>query len=122
MVIIRAIMNVLPEKQKEVKQTLLALIDQPKKGEGCLSYGISSDIEDGNIFYLISEWETRRHLEKFLRSDGFGVLLGTKSLLTEPLKIDILTVSNSEGGEAVDFVRTKRNSFIRSIDERKLVS
>ena len=122
MVVFRAIMNVLPEKQKEVRQTLLALIDRPEMGEGCLSNGVSSDIGDDNIFYLISEWETRRHLEKFLRSDGFSVLLGTKSLLTEPLKIDILTVSNSESGETVDFVRTKSNSFSRCTDEKRLAS
>ncbi len=122
MVIIRAIMHVIPEKQKEVIQTLLSLINRPEMGEGCLSNGIFSDIEDGNAFSLISEWETRQHLEKFLRSDGFSVLLGTKSLLSEPLKIDILTVSNSEGVEAVDLVRTTSNSFPLRTAERRLVS
>jgi quinol monooxygenase YgiN len=122
MVIIRAIMNVLPEKQKEVMLTLLALIDRLDMKEGCLSYGVSSDIEDGNIFYLISEWDTRQHMEQFLRSDRFSVLLGTKSLLFEPLKIDILTVSNSEGGEAVDLVRTKSSSFSRCTAERRLMA
>jgi len=115
-------MNVLPEKQKEVLQTLLSFNDRLEMGEGCLSYGISSDIEYGNIFYLISEWETRQHLEKFLRSDSFSVLLGTRSLLSEPLKIDILTVSNFEGVEAVDLIRTKSNSFSRRTAERRLTS
>jgi quinol monooxygenase YgiN len=122
MVILRAIMNVLPEKQKEIMQTLLALLDRPEMGEGCLRYGISIDIEDGNIFYLISEWETRQHLEDYLRSNRFSVLLGTKSLLSEPLKIDILTVSISEGGGAVDLVRAKSNSFSLCSAERRLTS
>ncbi len=62
MVIIRTVMNVLPEKQKEVLLTLLGLLQQPKKEKGCMSYEIFSDIEDKNIFNLISAWETCQHL------------------------------------------------------------
>ncbi|MFH0994346.1 MAG: antibiotic biosynthesis monooxygenase family protein [Pseudomonadota bacterium] len=98
-------MNVLPEKQKEVLQTLLSLIEPPGKELGCLSYGIYCDIEDKNLFNLISEWETRQHLDHHMGSDRFSVLLGTKSLLCEPIKIQILSVSESEGNEAVDSVR-----------------
>jgi len=39
----------------------------------------------------------------------FSVLLGTKSLLCEPLKIQIFKVSDPEGIEAVNSVRKKRN-------------
>jgi hypothetical protein len=42
-------------------------------------------------------------------SAKFGVLLGTKSLLCEPLKIQIFTVSDSERIEAVNPVRKKQN-------------
>lgn len=98
-------MNVLPEKQKEVLQTLLAMVEPPGKEKGCLSYGIFCDIEDKNIFNLISEWDTRQHLNHFMRSERFSVLLGTKSLLNEPLKIQILSISDSEGIEAVNLAR-----------------
>lgn len=107
MIMVRTILNVLPEKKKEVLLTLLSLIDLPEKENGCLSYGIFADIEDENIFNLISEWQTRQHLEHHMRSDRFSVLLGIKSLLSEPLKIQIVTVSNSEGIEAVNAVRKK---------------
>jgi len=109
MILVRIIMNVLPEKQKEVLQTLLSLIEPSEKEKGCLSYGIFCDIEDKNAFSLISEWNTRQHLDHHIRSDRFSVLLGTKSLLCEPLKIQIFTVSGSEGIEAVNSVRTKIN-------------
>ena len=108
MIIVRIIMNVLPEKQKEVMQTLLSMIESPGKESGYLSYGIFCDIEDKNVFNLISEWETRKDLDHHMRSDRFSVLLGTKSLLCEPLKIQIFTVSHSEGIEAIDAVRSKR--------------
>jgi quinol monooxygenase YgiN len=112
MIIVRIIMNVLPEKQKEVMQTLLSMIESPGKESGYLSYGIFCDIEDKNVFNLISEWETREYLNDHIKSYRFSVLLGTKSLLCEPPQIEIHTVSRSEGMEAIDAVRCKRTQYI----------
>lgn len=98
-------MNVLPEKQKEVLQTLLSLVDPMTKEKGCLSYCIFADIEDEDVFNAISEWETRQHLDRHLKSDRFSVLIGTKSLLRKPLKIQIITAAHVEGIEAVNLVR-----------------
>jgi quinol monooxygenase YgiN len=109
MIVLVTIMNVLPEKQKEVLQTLLSMVELPEKETGCLNYGISCDIEDKNVFNLISAWKTRQHLNLHMRSERFSVLLGTKSLLCEPLKMQIFTVSESEGIEAVESARNKRN-------------
>jgi quinol monooxygenase YgiN len=109
MIVVRIIMNVLPEKQKEVMQTLLSMVESPEKKGGYLSYGIFCDIEDKNVFNLISEWKTRKDLDDHIKSYRFSVLLGTKSLLCEPPKIEIHTVSHSEGMEAVNSVRKKRN-------------
>jgi len=108
MIVVRIIMNVLPEKQKEVMQTLLSMIESPGKDNRYLSYGIFCDIEDNNVFNLISEWKTRKDLDDHMKSYRFSVLLGTKSLLCEPLQIGIHTVSHTEGMEAIDAVRSKR--------------
>jgi len=105
--VIRTIMNVLPEKQKEVLQTLTSMVVPPGNEKGCLSYCIYNDIEDQNVFNLISEWETRRYLDQHMRSERFSVLLGTKSLLSEPMQIQILTIESPEGMEAVNAVRKK---------------
>ena len=105
--VIRTIMNVFPEKQKEVLQTLLSMVTPAEKEKGCLSYGIYSDIQDEHVFNLISEWKTRQQLDQHMRSDRFGVLLGTKSMLAEPMKIQIFSVSDTEGMEAVNAVRKK---------------
>jgi len=111
MILVRIIMNALPEKQKEVRQTLLSIMAPPGKDSGYLSYGIFCDIEDQNVFNLISEWKTRRQLDHHMRSDRFSVLLGTKSLLCEPLQIRIFTVADSKGIEAVHSARKKPDSF-----------
>ncbi len=105
MIIVRIVMNALPEKQKEVMQTLVSMIEPTGKEKGCRSYEVFRDIEDKNVFGLIEVWETRDDLKRHMRSDRFGVLLGIKSLLCEPSKIRIYTVSHSEGMEAIHAAR-----------------
>jgi len=108
MVIVSITMNVLPEKQLEVMQTLISMIEPTGKEAGCLSYAVFCDIEDKNRFCLLEEWESRKDLDQHISSHRFGVLLGTKTLLCEPPKVQISTVSRSEGMEAIDAVRSQR--------------
>jgi quinol monooxygenase YgiN len=107
-IIIRITMNALLEKRTEVMQTLLSMIEPTEKESGCLSFHASRDIEDQNGFDMIVKWKTREDLDHYIRSDRFSVLLGTKSLLGEPLQIEIHTISHSEGNEAIDAIRGKR--------------
>ena len=108
MIVVRITMNVLPEKQKELVQTLLSMVEPPKNGDGLISYAIYRDIEDINAFNLISTWETRDHLKRHLNSERFGVLLGIKSLLRLPIEIEILTILAVEGMEVVKVARNKK--------------
>ena len=110
MIIIRTFINVLPEKRKEVLQTLLSLVKPSGSEKGCLSYAVFRDIEDKNAFDLISEWSTREDLERHVKSDRFGVLLGTRTLLRAPPSIRIHTVSNSEGMEMIEAIRNKKKN------------
>lgn len=83
------------EKQKEVMQTLVSMIKPVSREKGCLSYEVYRDIEKQNIFSLLAEWDTRKNLDHHIKSDKFGVLLGTQSLLYESPSIQIYTISNS---------------------------
>lgn len=111
MIILRITMNALPEKQKEVMQTLLSMIEPTAKERGCLSYEAFCDIRDPNVFTLLEAWENREDLQDHLNSDKFGVLLGTKGLLREPQKIQIYAVSHSEETEAVRAARVNKSPF-----------
>ncbi|MBW2668596.1 MAG: antibiotic biosynthesis monooxygenase [Deltaproteobacteria bacterium] len=108
MIIVRITMNVCPEKRKEVMQTLLSMIEPTRQEKGCLGYHVFQNTEDENYVSIIGEWETREDLEQHVRSDRFGILLGTKSLLKEKKRIQIYTISHSEGMETVNTVRDKR--------------
>jgi len=107
-IIIRIAMNALPQKQKELMQTLLSMSEFMGKQKGCLSHYVFQDIEDENVFCLIDEWETRKDLDDYIKSDRFSVLLGSKSLLYEPPKIQIHAVSHSEGMESINVAMGKR--------------
>ena len=108
MIIVSLTMNAFLDKQTEVMQTLLSMIEPTENERGCLSCHVFLDIEDKNVFSLIEEWEAREDLDRYIKSDRFSVLLGTKSLLSEPPQIKIHTVSHSEGMEAVNAARGKR--------------
>ena len=110
MIVVRISLNVLPEKHLEVLQTLLSMIEPTGKEIGCLSYAVLADIEDKCLFSLLAEWESREDVDRHIRSRRFGVLLGSRTLLCEQPKIQIHTVSNSEGMEAVHTARNKHTS------------
>ncbi|UCD33871.1 MAG: antibiotic biosynthesis monooxygenase [Desulfobacterales bacterium] len=96
MIIARITMDVRPEKRKEFMQTLLSLIEPTRQEKGCRGYHVFQNIEDENFVSIIGEWETREDLNRHVRSDRFGILLGTKSLLKEKKRIQIYTISHSE--------------------------
>lgn len=105
MIVVRIRMTVIPEKQKELVQTLLSMVSSTEKEAGCLDYALYCNMEDKNVLTLLEEWETRKDLDRHLRSDTFGILLGTRSLLKAPHGIHIYTVQQSEGITAVDNAR-----------------
>ena len=113
MIIIRITMEALPEKQKEVVQTILSLMASVEKEAGCLSYALFSEMKDKNLLCMIEEWESREKLDNYLKSDFFGVLLGTKSLLLQAHSIQIHTVRKTEGMEAVIAAREIKNENSR---------
>jgi quinol monooxygenase YgiN len=102
MIIVRITMNVRPEKRKEVMQTLLSLIEPMRQEKGCLDYHVFQNIEDENSVSIIEEWKAREDLDRHMRSDRFGILLGTKSLLKDKQRILIHTISHSEGMKVVN--------------------
>lgn len=111
MIVVRIILNVLPEKHLEFTQTLLSLIEPTRKETGCLSYSLSCDVEDKNCFNLLEEWGSRKDLDDHIGSHRFGVLLGSKSLLRKPLEISIYTISAADGMEVVNSMRKNQTNF-----------
>jgi quinol monooxygenase YgiN len=77
-------MTAFPSKRKELLQTIKALIQSIRRVKGCTNCSACQDVEDKNTFYLVEKWKTQSDLDNHLRSDLFGVLLGTKNLMSNP--------------------------------------
>ncbi|WP_041279299.1 putative quinol monooxygenase [Desulfobacula toluolica] len=107
MIVVRITLNVRAEKQMELLQTLLSLIEPVKKEKGCKSYAIFCDIKDKNSFCIMEEWTTQKDLNRHLKSLRFGVLLGTKPLLQKPPIVRIHTKAGVQGMAAVEEARAQ---------------
>ena len=93
-------MNVRPEKRKELRQTIRSIVQEVRKENGCVDSTFYQNFENENDFFLIEEWENRQALDDHLRSAGFTVLMGARSLLSRPPEIMIHSVSQSSELEA----------------------
>jgi quinol monooxygenase YgiN len=54
------------------------------------------DIEDENLIYLRTEWQTKRNLDAHLRSPLFSVLLGAMKLLDKEPEINIVATATRQ--------------------------
>jgi hypothetical protein len=64
-------------------------------------------VEDGEIFFLTVDWETRASLEQAVRSDSGGALLGAIDLLSETARVRL---GNNEPWEGTDSLKRMRKT------------
>jgi quinol monooxygenase YgiN len=100
MILVIMEMTTLTAKRKEFFQTVQALIKSIRKEKGCIKCSACQDVENENTFCMIQGWETQKELDRYLQSDLFEVLLGTKNFLREPWEINFNTVLSTAGIEA----------------------
>jgi quinol monooxygenase YgiN len=105
MIIATIKMKSITEKRSELLQTLRSMTKQIQELEGCKSCNFYQDVENENNFSVIEEWETQEHMDNHLKSDMFSALIGVKSLLVEPVDVNIKAVSYTAGMEAVNKAR-----------------
>jgi quinol monooxygenase YgiN len=95
LVIIR--MRVLPEKQKELSQTIASLIGSIRTEKGCRRCDFCRSMENENELFLLEEWDTEGNVKGHLQSERFRVLRGAmNNLLQKPYEMIFYTV---EGGK-----------------------
>ena len=93
--------SVPPENRKEFLQTLHLLFNRIRCEKGCNGYNAYQDVENDNAFIFIEEWETQADLDRHLRSDRFGVLVGALKLLSDTPEIKFNMLSQTREIEAL---------------------
>lgn len=96
MIIMTQNLNVKPKKRKEFVQTIFDLMVPFRRINGCISLHCCQSIEDQNCFILISKWKTQADMDVYMKSDGFEVLQGAKTLLKGRMeqKFDVVSFSS----------------------------
>ncbi len=101
MIVLTLRMRVGPGNRDNLLQVVRRMLEPNRVETGCLSYHFYQDIEDGNAFIFVEEWESGADLEAHIRTESFRELLAVMDLLIEPPKLDIHTVSHAAGIEFV---------------------
>ena len=97
MIIFLIEIKALPEKRKELVQTIQAIGERTRKEKGCMRFHLYKDVENENAFSLMEEWKARKDLHQHLDSEPFSILLGAVNLLSERSDITLSTVWLSNG-------------------------
>jgi len=72
---------------QELYQTLQALLPTLRNAHGCRDCRICRDVEDGEVFVLKIDWDTRASLEQYLHSSSGSALFGAVDLLSEHTQV-----------------------------------
>jgi quinol monooxygenase YgiN len=94
-------------KIQELYQTLQALLPTLRKAKGCRDCRICRDVEDGEIFILKMDWDTRTSLEQYLRSASGSALFGAVDLLSEVARVRFGQDASWEGIDRLKRMRAE---------------
>jgi quinol monooxygenase YgiN len=96
-----------PGKVNELYQTLHALLPTMRKELGCQVCRVTRDSEDGELFFLFSEWDAPGSFDDYLRSGSGSALLGAIDLLGESARF---RTGSDEKWNGIDALRRIRKA------------
>jgi quinol monooxygenase YgiN len=94
-----------PGKVNELYQTLQALLPTMRKEKGCQTCRVTRDVEDGELFFLSSEWDAPGSFDGYIRSGSGSALFGAIDLLAESARVRIGSDASWEGIDALRRIR-----------------
>lgn len=108
--------KITPKKRFEFEQTMESLMDDLMTAKGCLEYSVCRDFKDPNAFYITNKWKEKKDLDKHIRTDSFGILIGAISNLCEENQMDITLAAASQDLLDIELVLRKKLSNTIQID------
>jgi quinol monooxygenase YgiN len=107
MILVTLRMTVRSERRSDLLEAMRGLLEPARVERGCLSYRLYEDVEDGNTFILVEEWEAQDDLESHIRTKNQRRLLTLMDLLSEQPELRFNTVAHTMGMELIgDVLRT----------------
>ena len=80
-------LQALPEKRKELMQTLEAIMEKTSIMKDCVSCDLQQDPENLDAITMLTEWGSQEAFQDYQNSEHFGVLTGAFNLLCSSKKM-----------------------------------
>ncbi len=93
--VLSALLTAHSGKQEEFLQTLLSLKGVIQEQPGCLDCSIGKEATGEPRYFIFTVWKDLAHLEEYMGSDSFRVLLGATSVLTTPAGFRFITADSA---------------------------
>jgi quinol monooxygenase YgiN len=90
-----------------VLRTIQGLLEPMRVQPGCLGFRCSRDIEDENVMVLEERWETRKDIERHIKSDDFRTILSLLEEAGETPVVEFHEVSATSGMEKIGELRAE---------------
>lgn len=97
-------MIVLPERRRDLLETMRGMFEPVRVERGCLSYRLYEDVENSNTFILLEEWATQEDIERHISKDSQRQILALMDILSEQPEFRFHTVSSTAGMDLIENV------------------
>ena len=95
--VLSALLTSMPGKRGEFLQTLQGLKGEVLLQKGCLDCTVAEDTEIASRFLVFMVWKDLAHLEAYMASDAFRIMLGATRVLTMPAGFRFVTADVAPG-------------------------
>jgi len=92
-------------KMDGVLRTIQGMLEPMRVQPGCLGFQCARDIEDESVMVMEERWETRKDLERHVRSDGFRTILSLLEECGEKPVVEFHEVTGTDGMEKIGELR-----------------
>jgi quinol monooxygenase YgiN len=92
-------------KMESVLRTVQGLLEPMRVQPGCQGFTCSRDIEEEGVMVLEERWETRKDIERHIKSDGFRTILSLLEEAGEKPVVEFHEVSGTSGIEKIGELR-----------------
>jgi quinol monooxygenase YgiN len=106
MILFTLLIKVPGNRRKEFLDSARLIAGPTKVQPGCISCGFYQDLNDPNTAFYVEGWESRESLEQHIKSDPYRIILSLMELSEDPPEIKINTVSQTEGIETIEALRS----------------
>jgi len=93
------------DRKDDIVRTIRRLLEPTRVEPGCLGFQCHRDIESSDLMVLEERWETRKDLERHVRSEGFLTILSLLDECAEKPVVEFHEVTDTGGMERVGEIR-----------------